>query len=169
MQVGTPEALSRRDLEGIRFDGAAPIRKIRASHHQVAQCLARGLTNLETSAITGYTPVRISQLAQDPTFAALRESYTNATEREFTDTVRRMAMLSLDALEEIQSRLDESPESLETEDLLKIATATLDRTGHAPVTKVQQTSVTLSRQDILEMKAQAQELVISPLPRLSNG
>ena len=44
------------------------IKHLRASHHNLAQKLASGLSNSEASLATGYSMSRISILLKDPTF-----------------------------------------------------------------------------------------------------
>ena len=105
---------------------------------------------------------RISILQKDPMFQELVAGYRARAAEKFDNVVERMAALAMDSLDELQRRIDETPEALETETLLKIATSNLDRTGHAPVAKSQVVHTMLSANDILAMKEAARESVIAP-------
>lgn len=174
VEISEARTVSEAEAMRLQFMGAPVIQKLKSSHHSAAKAIARGCSLQETSAITGYSIARINQLLQDPTFSELVTFYQGVVEQEFTDVLGRMKALSLDAMEEIQDRLDTNPSEIKTEELLKISTSFLDRTGHAPQQKVSITTTTLSKDDLLSLRAAAQESVVSTttLPALkgdSNG
>lgn len=98
-----------------------PIQALRASHHQLAQMLAKGMSDVEASLITGYSQSRISILKRDPSFAELLASYKDIREHVFVDTLERMRILGLSTLDELQERLETSPEKWSNRELMEMA------------------------------------------------
>lgn len=111
---------------------ARPIAKIRDSHHALARVLASGQTEAEASIVTGYSASRISILKADPQFQELLEFYRRSTVDIVADYRQRMVNLGLDAMQELEDRLDESPEQFSPALLKDIVKDMADRTGHAP-------------------------------------
>lgn len=112
--------------------GASPIKKLRDSHHALARALATGMDEGQAALITGYSTSRVSILKADPTFSELVAHYRGLAGAEFADLAARMTSVGVDALEEIRSRLEESPEEIPTGLLLQIVEKTADRTGFGP-------------------------------------
>jgi len=108
------------------------IKKIRGSHHEAARLVGLGKSSSEISLITGYTPVRINQLKQDPAFCELVTYYRGQVEELYYDTHRRLAGFTNDAMEVLHERLLEAPEKIKTNDLKDLLTLGLDRTGFGP-------------------------------------
>lgn len=98
-----------------------PIQALRASHHNLAQVLARGTPDSEAALITGYSPTRISILKKDPSFAELMASYKTIREHVFVDTLERMKILGLSTLDELQERLETTPERWTNRELMEMA------------------------------------------------
>jgi len=111
-ELETPSPLGSQPL---------PIQQLRASHHQLAQLLAQGRPDQEVSLITGYSPSRISILKKDPTFQELLASYREIREQVFADTLERMRVLGLSTLDELQERLESSPERWSNRELMEMA------------------------------------------------
>jgi hypothetical protein len=86
----------------------------------------------QAALVTGYSPGRISQLDKDPAFTALVEDYRQESKSVFADMAERMSNLSLDALELIQERLQDTPETFTVPVLLDMVKAFADRTGFGP-------------------------------------
>lgn len=137
-----------RDLTAADIDllngprGAAlprQIQKIRSSHHSLARCLASGMKPHQAAEITGYTQNRICLLQQDPAFQALLAEYREEAREIFADLNQRMNNLSLDAIEELQERLNDAPEAFSIAMLLDVVKAFADRTGHGPNSEVKLT------------------------------
>lgn len=108
------------------------IARIRDSHHALARLIAEGRKDVEISRITGYSPSRISILKNDPAFSNLIEYYKKNISDTFVTVHERFASLSRDAAEELQARLDETPEAFDNEELMELAKLTADRTGFGP-------------------------------------
>jgi hypothetical protein len=100
---------------------APTVQSLRASHHQLAQLLARGTAATEASLITGYSISRISILKSDPTFAELLASYAVNRELVFADTLDRMRILGLSTLDELQDRLEADPARWSNRELMEMA------------------------------------------------
>lgn len=112
------------------------LKRVSERHHMLARLLAAGVTEGEASVATGYDPSRISVLKQSPAFADLIAVYRKEVNAEFATVLDHMAGLSKDVILELRERLEHEPEKVSTNDLLKIAEATLDRTGHPKVSEV---------------------------------
>lgn len=129
VQVSVGRELTRADLEAL-IDGGSPanpqanslILKIRNSHHQLARHIASGTQLIEVSAITGYTVAYISNLKNDPAFRELLEYYEKQKEAIFVDTTERAKAVSIAALEELQERIDQAPETFKHRELMELAT-----------------------------------------------
>jgi len=138
--------LARLEIEqGIK---APSLKRITDSHHGLARVLAAGKSPGEASIITGFCASRISILKADPAFQELLEFYRSNQRLAETQVLDRLSTLTLDAVEEIRSRLHDAPEDIRTRELLDIATAGLDRTGFGPSAKLQVTSLTLTAEDM---------------------
>ena len=98
----------------------APLAQVRHSHHQLAQLLARGMSVDEAALITGYSPGRIYALVGDPTFGELMAHYQAMGELRFVDVLERMRVLGLTTLDEIQHRMEETPEKFTQRDLMEL-------------------------------------------------
>lgn len=122
-----------------KYDTVPSIKRIRETHHRLAQMLASGMDHVTAAQLTGYTPTRIHQLQADPAFQELLTHYaTNIATETADDTVafiKRATGLSSDILAEIQSRLDENPEAFTITTLIDTLKAVADRAGLAPVNK----------------------------------
>ena len=130
--VGTPRELTEADLGALIHpepmgSKAAPIQRIRSTHHRLAQLIADGLRQVEVSLITGYSQSRISQLLVDPAFQELVAHYRNQKEAVFIDAQARLADTGITALEIIRDRMEENPDSLQVRELLEVMSQTLDR------------------------------------------
>lgn len=143
--------LSAEDLQEMLLSGngqpVPSVKELHASHHKLAQVLAKGAKPAEASAITGYSTARIRQLRDDPQFQELLTHYMELDQQDWTDFQKvikqRLADLSLDSLEVAHRRLQEHPDSFSAKDLAQIAELGLDRIGHGK-TSTQQVAHTHS-------------------------
>ena len=111
---------------------APELKKIRDSHHALARVLATGMGEQEAAAITGYSSSRISILKADPQFNELLEFYRGQAQEVVADFRTRMVNMGLDALQELQDRMNDSPQDFSVGMLKDIVKEIADRTGHAP-------------------------------------
>lgn len=115
-----------------RNSKANPLVRIHSSHHSLARCMASGMKQSQAALVTGYNPSRISILMHDPTFQALVADYKAEVKSAFADLAERMTDMSLDAIEILHERLQESPETFTIPVLVDVVKAFADRTGHGP-------------------------------------
>lgn len=126
LQIEIVRSLTQADMPALAnpapLNNAAPtLQSLRATHHQLAQLLARGMPATEASIITGYSPTRISILRGDPTFAELLANYAANRELVFADTLERMRILGLSTLDELQDRLETDPAAWSNRELMEMA------------------------------------------------
>jgi len=133
-----PRDLTLADMTATaRKPGTQTLMRLRDSHHSAARLYAEGYSGVEISAITGYTQARLSVLRSDPAFVELIEFYRGRKEALVADAELRMKQLLLDTLQELQDRVDASPEQFSPEDLHRQAKLLADRTGLGPASKTQ--------------------------------
>ena len=138
-EVAQPPLLGREltpaDIEALGLPRpAAPsaLKRIRDSHHAVARLVAEGRMGVEISALTGYTSSSISILKNDPAFAELVEFYRAEQRDAFASLADRLALLSLDTVQELQTRLADDPDGFTVKELHEQLKIAADRTGHGP-------------------------------------
>ena len=128
--------LTVADLEALSSQprGVKPrsLVRIHASHHALAKCLAVGMKRDHAALVTGYSPVRVSQLQNDEAFMALVADYRMESKAVVADQTERMNNMSLHALEILQDLMHDNPEQFTPSMLLDMIKAFADRTGHGP-------------------------------------
>lgn len=174
--------LTTVDLALVNSDGSAKapiIKKIRDAHHRLAMLIAQGLTGREIAEQSGYSISRISILKSDPTFSQLIEYYRSkkieGNVEEIVQTTKKMNLLYEDVVDELQGRLDQSPETFSPDQLIDLGKFLADRIGYGPQTKNLNVSATLDlaadvaagRQRALELSAA--EPVAAAKPRLEKA
>lgn len=159
-----PQDLIAREEGGLPTSEVPTIAKLRGIHHEIAQLLAQGLSETEVSAITSYSLSRISILKRDPSFKDLVAFYQKQKTEQFADVQKRLATLSLDAIGEIQERLAEKPDSISTSQLIELSKVTLDRAGYSPVAKSQNISVSMSAEELRELRQAANRGDVEVVP-----
>jgi hypothetical protein len=138
-------------------EGAAKLKKIRSSHHEAARLVALGKEPSEIALITGYTPVRIGQLKNDPAFLELVAYYRGQVEELYIDVHKRLAGFTNDAMEVLHERLLDDPEKIKTSDLKDLLSLGLDRTGFGPKSTVNTNikAVVITNAELERIKAEA--------------
>lgn len=94
------------------------IPEIKAQHHRLASLLAKGISNSEISLITGFSPSYISTLKNAPDMKDLVKYYQDQVEERTVDAMARLKMLGISSLEELQNRLNDSPEKFSSNQLM---------------------------------------------------
>lgn len=121
------------ELHGVRSaPQQRPLEKVRHTHHLAARELALGRKIVDVAAVTGYTPQRISDLKNDPTFQELVAHYQAQHDERRLNVQERLEGLGIALTEEVLERLDTAPESFSNEELRRWAETALDRAGHGP-------------------------------------
>lgn len=151
--------LKANDLNG---QSTPVIKDLRTSHHQLAQLLAQGIAEQEASIITGYSLSRIAILKNDPSFSELFAYYADMEKEQYktarADFAKRLATFGFNTIEELQSRLEEAPETFSTNDLLKALELTSDRTGHGKTSTINaNVSHSLSPETLERIRSAANE------------
>ncbi len=113
------------------------ITKIRETHHHLARLLSEGRKDVEVCAITGYSQSRISILKHDPSFVELLAYYSGQQAKAHQNVHERLARVGTVALEVIEERLLDAPESFSHRDLLAVTETTLDRSVAPPKTRAE--------------------------------
>lgn len=119
-------------LEQPRGTVAPTLKRLHASHHALAKCLASGMKAEQASLVTGYSVQRVSTLLCDRSFKELVAGYRLEAKEIFADLAERMQNMSLDAIEVLQERLHEKPEDFSVGMLLDVIKGFADRTGFGP-------------------------------------
>lgn len=115
---------------------ASPIKRLKHSHHNLARLVADGVREEEISAVTGYSSSYISSIKHDPAFTQLVTYYAEQKGTVYLDVHQRLSTLSLDAVDELQSRLAETPETFQNRELKELAEMGLDRVGFGKATRI---------------------------------
>jgi len=134
-EIGPEELVLLHSVSKLPTNSKAPLAKLRAPHHTLAQMLANGDEVLVVSRVTGYAPARIRTLMADPAFDELISFYAEQKVHAEQDVAKSIAHVGMTATQILQERLEEEPESFSNKDLLALQTAQLDRSGHGPQSK----------------------------------
>lgn len=137
--INVAQAHAAAPVTPLLTPGIEPVKQLRYSHHRVARLVAEGLRDVQTAALTGYSAGRIASLKADPAFQDLVAHYKSesddAWKKAQLDFATIASELSMDALQEIRRRLDETPEQLSTTHLMEVVKTAADRSGNGPQTK----------------------------------
>jgi hypothetical protein len=139
--IGEARALTREDIAVLALprESAQQVfpAKLRESHHTVARFLAVGLTQVEVAERTGYSVVRIHQLAAAPAMQELIAKYRTQIDSSFiasADEYHSLLLNNMVAAERHISdqiaELDEVGELLPISKALAIARDGADRLGY---------------------------------------
>lgn len=124
VSVEVIRALQPEDLEALTQPpvvGTGPsIPQIRHQHHQLAGLIAKGLPNTEISLITGFSPSYISMLKNAPDMRELVDYYQKQAEERTVDALARLRALGIAGVEELQLRLNDSPEKFTAGQLMDL-------------------------------------------------
>lgn len=141
-------------------------KKLSERHHAVARALAKGMPIGMVADLFGYTTVRLRTLQDSPAFKDLMAIYQDEEEQMLDVLQARMLGLAREAVGELHTRLEESPEKVTTPQLLQILTVTADRVGHGPSSR-QEVNVNLNlaaRLDAARQRARAAMLARDVTP-----
>ena len=109
-------------MAATRDNQIRPLAKIRETHHALARAIARGMSDVEASSVTGYSPLTVTRLrSSDPAFMELVAAYREQVSKEFAQVVDRMRTLGLSALDELQQRLEDDPAGWTKRELMEMS------------------------------------------------
>lgn len=168
-EVSVTRELGVGDLALLRPQGQTQVLKLRESHHQIARLLARGLKQVEVSAITGYSANRISILKSNPAFAELVAHYREVEDSHHADLAGQVFALGADVLAELRDRLNDAPETFGNTTLIDFLTRLLDRSGIGPTSKVQAMHVHVTGEELDKLKQLAKEARLKNVTSSFNG
>jgi hypothetical protein len=123
----------------VKPEGTA-LKRLGNRHHALARHLAGGMKPEEAAHVTTYAIATVRVLLTNPAFQELIEFYRTDIQREARSNFERLAGLSADAADELQTRLEEEPEKLSVGQLIEVIKMGADRTGNGP----QSSNVTLN-------------------------
>ncbi len=131
VRIDVVRGLTEADLAGLAEvpapgTGIAVLETLRTSHHQLAQLLAKGLSQAEAGLITGYSGTYISRLVtQDPAFRELLAHYSAEREAVFVDVLERVRTLGLEVNDLLLERLRNEPNKWTNQQLMDLHKETL--------------------------------------------
>lgn len=146
---------------------ASHVQRISDRHHALARCIATGTTVEEACIITGYTPSRVSVLKGDPAFEELVSFYRGAKSEAVRDLGEQLLSVAKDAASLIQERLEDTPETVSTSELMDLVKVGADRTGFGP--KTTQVNVNVNLGDRLKAARERASSAKSASPLLGSG
>ena len=135
LMIGDVRDLELGDIQSLQSERGVqpqPIKKLRQRHHTLAKLLAEGTPDGEAALVCGYVASHVSILKSDPSFKDLLKFYAQRADAEYIELNKKIAMLGEDAVDEITSRLEETPDDISVGQLLEISKMALDRSGHGP-------------------------------------
>jgi len=132
---------------------APALKRISDRHHALARAIASGMAMGEAALVCGYDISRVSILKDDPAFQELLEFYREEKDRAFRSVQDKLAGIASDALDELQTRIEDEPEKLSVGQLLQLVTIGADRSGNGP-TSTQNLNVNEGLADRLEAARQ---------------
>ena len=110
------------------------IKRLSDRHHALARNLAAGMGESEAAIIVGLTLSRVSILKNDPAFTELLEFYRADVTRVYRDMHEKLHGVATTALNILEERLEDEPDSVSIPQLLEITKMGADRSGHGPQT-----------------------------------
>ncbi len=145
--------LDRADLTLLQDEKgskAPALKRLSDRHHSLARNLAGGMSPGEAAIMCGYVGSRVSILLDDPAFQELLVFYREDVNAQYRDLHTRLSGLALDAAEELQGRLEDTPEEISVGQLLEITKMGADRTGFGPQSSSFNTNVNVDLAGRLE-------------------
>lgn len=131
----TPEALEVLSTDFRKEQQAPTLKTLSSVHHFMANLFARGCTNKEVIAITGYSDSRVSILKHTPAMQSAIAGLQQLNVKKTELVLEKTALLAMTTVDELQRRIEETPELVDSKTLNDIIRNTLDHTGHSPVQK----------------------------------
>lgn len=121
---------------------APALKRITDRHHALARNLAGGMAEGEAALVCGISNSRISILKADPQFRELLLFYRGEVNLVYQDMHEKLAGIASTALDELQDRLEDTPEKVSVGQLMELAKMGADRTGYGP--QSQQTNLNVN-------------------------
>ena len=129
------ETVAVRDGEPVPVAEPVSVKRLAQSHHMAARRLARGLSVMQVSAQTGYSPGRLASLKVDPSFKELVVHYERDNADIQGEVEERMRLIAEDARGVLHNRILDDPDSMDPALVLEISKVYYDRAGYAPISR----------------------------------
>lgn len=103
------------------------VEALKARQMLAARLVAEGKSNQIVALLTDYQPGYVSSLRGDPMFQEAVAYYKSQIDAAFSNVHERLAVAGLTALQELQNRLEDIPESFTNSGLLEVLETSFDR------------------------------------------
>ena len=144
------------------------VKRLSRRHHELAKLLASGIEPGVAATMMHYDYSRVSILKSDPAFQALIELYSHQVDVAFIDAHKKMALLQETVTEEIQSRIEETPDEFSSSQLTELLKVTSDRSGLGPTSTVRNVNVSLTPSELAAIKDRAAASQIGSVKQISS-
>jgi hypothetical protein len=139
------------DLLALEKGSKAPaLKRLSDRHHALARAISSGMPMGEAALICGYDISRVSILKDDPSFQELLEFYREEKDRAFRSVNDKLAGMASDALDELQTRIEDEPDKFTIPQLLAVITTAADRSGNGPQSSTTNLNLNVGLADRLE-------------------
>ena len=108
------------------------LQRITGRHKLLARLLVEGKSTTEAAAAVGLSVSRVSILKQDATFQDLLRTEEALHEDANKDFREAVAALGVDATHLLHDKMEEDPDAIDPETLVRLIQMTADRSGLAP-------------------------------------
>lgn len=142
------------DYSGTPGPSVPQVQKLRQRHHLMAKLEAAGHTNVELSAITGYSTVYVGVLQRNPAYQEILAVYAQEVSDRVMDFSGQLEWLQASVMDRLTDLL-ENNDKLTPEFIRNCFRDILDRNGHGVSTNhnIRGVVAHLSREDLQDMKA----------------
>lgn len=137
LQVEFVRALTPDDLPLLSMDrnsGAKEhaLKRLSQRHHALARLIANGTQPDDAAAILSYELATVYRISVDPAFKELVVFYRKQLDVQMRSNHERLVGIAADALDELQTRLEDDPEKFTINQLMEVGKMGADRTGNGP-------------------------------------
>ena len=163
----TPEDLVLLEMD--RNSGAAEhaLKRLSHRHHALARLIANGTKPEDASAILSYELATVYRISVDPAFKELVIFYRKELDVQMRSNHERLVGVAADALDVLQTRLEEEPEKFTINQLMEVGKMGADRTGNGPSSSSVSVSINLGLAD--RMKAAREQALRASTPKEIEG
>lgn len=121
------------EIANVPKNSKAPtLKRLSERHHRLARSLAEGMAPGDAAIANGYNNARVSVLLDDPSFQELVAYYRRQVNAAFVDFQEKLADLASLSADILQDRLEDNPDDVDLQDIIKVLQLSADRTGHGP-------------------------------------
>lgn len=167
LQVGVVRSLTPEDLPLLSMDrksGAAEysLKRLSQRHHSLARLIATGTKPEDAAAIMSYELATVYRISVDPAFKELVNFYQRDLDVQMRNNFDRLVGVAADALDELQTRLEEEPEKFSNGQLMEVAKMGADRSGNGPSSSSVTVSINMNIADRMKAAREAARMASDP-------